>query len=118
MENKMTNKKALEVAIKRLENDKEMVEVVEKLNKMLTQLENKKSTKSNKPSKTSEENKELAKEVYEVLKTKDKMTVTEILKAMGWIERFTTSKMTAILNADSRIQRTIEKGKSKYFIAE
>lgn len=118
MENKMTNKKALEIAINELKKDPNMNEVIEKLNKMLTQLENKKSTKSNKPSKTSEENKELAKEVYEVLKTKDKMTVTEILKAMGWIERFTTSKMTAILNADSRIQRTIEKGKSKYFIAE
>lgn len=115
---KMTNKKALEVAIEKLNAEKEMAEVVAKLQNMLNSLNNKKPT-AKRESKVAEANLENAKLVVEKLKGNNAMTTTEIIKMMGWMETVTTSKMTAILSAGisaGLMDKVIEKGKSKYFV--
>ncbi len=116
---KMTNKKALEVAIEKLNNDKEMAEVVTKLQNMLNSLNNKKPNGTKRESKVAEENLNKAKEVVEKITGSAPMTTTEIIKTMGWMETVTTSKMTAILSAGinaKMMDKVIEKGKSKYFV--
>lgn len=113
-EGKMTQRKALEFV---LENCELPNDVAEKLTALKTSLDKKASkTSSGGSSKVKEENIKKAEEVVVKLKGKAPMTVTEIVKEMGWIEKVTTSKMTAILNATDKIDKKVEKGRSKYFV--
>lgn len=125
---KMTNKQALEIAINALKDNAEMASVVEKLGNMKASLEKRATNGKKGESKVAKENLAKAVEVENFLKAEGKkMTVTEIIKGMGLLETYSTSKMTAILTVackakedengtiiPAHVVKEIEKGKSKY----
>ena len=122
---KMTNVKALEMAIKVLSEDNQYNEVVEKLQKML-ETANKKVT-SRKPTATQAENEVLKKAIVEYLtSTGEKMTVSEMMKKIPELANLSNQRVTSLVTAlyskdhpENRvIERAMDKRKAVFFIPE
>lgn len=125
MNTKMTNVKALEVAIKVLSEDNNYNEVVEKLQKML-ETANKKST-TRKPTATQAENEVLKKAIVDYLtSTGEKMTVSEMMKKIPELADLSNQRVTSLVTAlysknhpENRvIERAMDKRKAVFFMPE
>lgn len=116
---KMTNVKALEVAIKVLSEDNQYDEVVEKLQKMSEQAK-KKSSANRKPTATQVENEKLKTAIYNTLATGDKKTVSEMMKSIPELADLTNQRVTSLVTAlykDGKLDRVVEKRKAYFFRA-
>ena len=119
---KMTNVMALETAIEALkETDAEKyAEVIEKLDKMLIQA-NKKSSENKKPTATQVENEELKVKILAHLKTVDKQTVSEMMKAVPDLAELTNQRVTSLVTAlykEGKIDRVVEKRKAYFTLVK
>lgn len=94
MENKMTNKKAINYVIDTFGADIPE-DVMEKLVNMRASLEKKSASK--KSSKTAEENKVLADKIAEILADGEPKTISEILNASEDFAGLSNQKMTAVV---------------------
>ena len=118
---KLTNKIALEIAIASLEQtniskDYSTDEITEKLKGMIAQLE-KKSGSERKPTAT-----QVANEGYKALildfLTSEKMTVSDIIKAIPEFDGFTPQKVAPLVKAlldNHLIEKEVIKGRSYFF---
>ena len=122
---KMTNTKALEMAIKALSENESMNEVVEKLEKMLETTKKKSATR--KPTATQTENEDLKKVIVEYLiKTNKRMTVSEMMKEIPELADLSNQRVTSLVTAlyskdhpENRvIERAMDKRKAVFFIPE
>lgn len=120
---KMTNTKALEMAIKALSENESMNEVVEKLEKMLETTKKKSATR--KPTATQAENEVLKKAIVGYLDTTGKrMTVSEMMKEIPELADLSNQRVTSLVtvlyskdNPENRvIERTMDKRKAVFFI--
>ena len=122
---KMTNTKALEMAIKALSENESMNEVVEKLEKMLETTKKKSATR--KPTATQAENEVLKKAIVEYLtSTGEKMTVSEMMKKIPELANLSNQRVTSLVTAlyskdhpENRVvERAMDKRKAVFFIPE
>ena len=122
---KMTNTKALEMAIKALSENESMNEVVEKLEKMLETTKKKSATR--KPTATQKENEDLKKAIVSYLDTTGKrMTVSEMMKEIPELADLSNQRVTSLVtalyskdNPENRvIERAMDKRKAVFFIPE
>ena len=123
--NKLTNKKALEIAINAvIENSYTTVdfstdEIVEKLEKILAQTE-KKNSGERKQTDKQKKNGELGQVILEWLKTQTEgKTVTDMMKEIPELAELSNEKVSSIvkpLKDDGLIQKKIEKGRSYFFV--
>ena len=115
---KMTNAKAIAYVI---ENYTLPQDVAEKLEKIKASYE-KKSSAERKPTATQIANEHLKEVVLEVLtKATEPMTVSEIIKAHAELQGLTTQKVSPLvakLVDELKVNKTIEKRKSYFTIAE
>lgn len=135
--NKMTNKKALAVAVSVMTNlqanpatdtitidgvSYPVSDIVEKLEGMLTALDNKTASAKRKPTEKQKENANLRGAILRYLSTAEKpMTCTEIGKAMPELEGMNNQRISALMRSlveDGRVEKTTEKGKSLFAIVE
>ena len=123
--NKLTNKKALEIAIKAIDvsgfstDDLKTDEIIEKLEKMLVQTE-KKSGGERKPTAKQEENKRLEKIIlgYLTEQTESK-TVTDMMKEIPELDGMSYQKVSSLvipLKDGELIEKEIKKGRSYFFV--
>lgn len=123
--NKLTNKKALEIAIKAINvsgfstDDFKTDEIIEKLEKMLAQVE-KKSGGERKPTAKQEENKRLEKIILDYLtgQTESK-TVTDMMKEIPELDGMSNQKVSSLvkpLKDGELIEKEIKKGRSYFFV--
>ena len=122
---KMTNTKALEMAIKALSENESMNAVVEKLEKMLETTKKKSATR--KPTATQAENEVLKKAIVNYLNTTGKrMTVSEMMKEIPELADLSNQRVTSLVtalyskdNSENRvIERAMDKRKAVFFIPE
>ena len=122
---KMTNTKALEMAIKALSENESMSEVVEKLEKMLETTKKKSATR--KQTATQKENEDLKKAIVNYLDTTGKrMTVSEMMKEIPELADLSNQRVTSLVTAlyskdhpENRvIEREMDKRKAVFFIPE
>ena len=122
---KMTNTKALEMAIKALSENENMNEVVEKLEKMLETTKKKSATR--KQTATQKENEDLKKAIVNYLDTTGKrMTVSEMMKEIPELADLSNQRVTSLVTAlyskdhpENRvIEREMDKRKAVFFIPE
>ena len=122
---RMTNTKALEMAIKALSENKSMNEVVEKLEKMLETTKKKSTTR--KQTATQKENEDLKKAIVSYLDTTGKrMTVSEMMKEIPELADLSNQRVTSLVTAlyskdhpENRvIEREMDKRKAVFFIPE
>lgn len=122
---KMTNTKALEMAIKALSENESMNEVVEKLEKMLETTKKKSATR--KQTATQRENEDLKKAIVSYLDTTGKrMTVSEMMKEIPELADLSNQRVTSLVTAlyskdhpENRvIERAMDKRKAVFFIPE
>ena len=122
---KMTNTKALEMAIKALSENESMNEVVETLEKMLETTKKKSATR--KPTATQAENEVLKKAIVSYLNTTGKrMTVSEMMKEIPELADLSNQRVTSLVtalyskdNPENRvIERAMDKRKAVFFIPE
>lgn len=123
--NKLTNKKALEIAIKAIDvsgfstNDFKTDEIIEKLEKMLAQVE-KKSGGEKKPTARQEENKKLEKIILDYLTSQtESKTVTDIMKEIPELNEMTNQRVSYLVKSlkdDRLIDKEIKKGRSYFFV--
>ena len=122
---KMTNTKALEMAIKALSENESMNEVVEKLEKMLETTKKKSATR--KQTATQKENEDLKKAIVSYLNTTGKrMTVSEMMKEIPELADLSNQRVTSLVTAlyskdhpENRvIEREMDKRKAVFFIPE
>lgn len=115
---KMTNAKAIAYVI---ENCTLPQDVAEKLEKIKASYE-KKSSAERKPTATQIANEHLKEVVLEVLEqTTEPMTVSEIIKAHAELQGLSTQKVSPLvakLVDELKVNKTIEKRKSYFTIAE
>lgn len=122
--NKLTNKKALEIAIKAIDvsgfstNDFKTDEIIEKLEKMLAQVEKKSGEK--KPTARQEENKKLEKIIFDYLASQtESKTVTDIMKEILELNEMTNQRVSYLVKSlkdDGLIDKEIKKGRSYFFV--
>lgn len=122
--NKLTNKKALEIAIKAIEtssfstSDFKTDEIVEKLNKMLVQTE-KKSSSERKPTAKQEANKKLEAIILDYLNAQaEGKTVTDMMKEIPELDGMSNQKISSLvkpLKDDGIIVKEVIKGRSYFF---
>lgn len=124
--NKLTNKKALEIAIKAIDvsgfstSDFKTDEIIEKLNKMLIQTE-KKSSSERKPTAKQEANKKLEAIILDYLNAQTGgKTVTDMMKEIPELDGMSNQKVSSLvkpLKDDGIIVKEVIKGRS-YFSAK
>lgn len=80
----------------------------------------KKNSGERKPSKTQEENKAYATAIVEYMTENPNVlyTVTELANTIPELNGLSTSKVTAVVNGDDRIERVVDKRKSYYRLAQ
>lgn len=121
MTNKMTNKKALEIAIATLATDPAKTEVVEKLKKMLIQAEKKAGT-DRKPTARQIENEGFKKVILEWLEGQtEPKTVTDMMKEIPELDGMTNQRVSALvkqLKDTNMVDKTISKGRSYFKLVE
>ena len=122
---KMTNTKALEMAIEALSENESMNEVVEKLEKMLETTKKKSTTR--KQTATQKENEDLKKAIVSYLGTTGKsMTVSEMMKEIPELADLSNQRVTSLVTAlyskdhpENRvIEREMDKRKADIIIPE
>ena len=123
--NKLTNKKALEIAIKAIDvsgfstDDFKTDEIIEKLEKMLVQTE-KKSSSERKPTAKQEENKRLEKIILDYLTEQtESKTVTDMMKEIPELDGMSNQKVSSLvkpLKDGELIEKEIKKGRSYFFV--
>lgn len=123
--NKLTNKKALEIAIKAIDvsgfstDDFKTDEIIEKLEKMLAQVE-KKSGGERKPTAKQEENKRLEKIILDYLTEQtESKTVTDMMKEIPELDGMSNQKVSSLvkpLKDGELIEKEIKKGRSYFFV--
>ena len=122
---KMTNTKALEMAIKALSENESMNEVVEKLEKMLETTKKKSTTR--KQTAAQKENEDLKKAIVSYLDiTGKRMTVSEMMKEIPELADLSNQRVTSLVTAlyskdhpENRvIEREMDKRKAVFFIPE
>lgn len=124
--NKLTNKKALEIAIKAIDvsgfstDDFKTDEIIEKLEKMLVQTE-KKSSSERKPTAKQEANKKLEAVILDYLNAQTEgKTVTDMMKEIPELDGMSNQKVSSLvkpLKDDGIIVKEVIKGRS-YFSAK
>ena len=124
--NKLTNKKALEIAIKAIDvsgfstSDFKTDEIIEKLSKMLVQTE-KKSSSERKPTAKQEANKKLEAVILDYLNAQTEgKTVTDMMKEIPELDGMSNQKVSSLvkpLKDDGIIVKEVIKGRS-YFSAK
>jgi DNA-binding transcriptional ArsR family regulator len=119
MTNKMTNKKALEIAIATLgAQETPNTEVIEKLEKILEQTV-KKNSAERKPTATQVANEGLKADIVAFLSDGKRATVTEIMKGVASLEGLSNQKVSAIvrqLKEDGVVIRIEEKRKVYFYL--
>ena len=123
--NKLTNKKALEIAIKAIDvsgfstSDFKTDEIVEKLSKMLVQTE-KKSSSERKPTAKQEANKKLEAVILDYLNAQTEgKTVTDMMKEIPELDGMSNQKVSSLvkpLKDGELIEKEIKKGRSYFFV--
>ena len=123
--NKLTNKKALEIAIKAIDvsgfstDDFKTDEIIEKLEKMLVQTE-KKSSSERKPTAKQEANKKLEAVILDYLNAQTEgKTVTDMMKEIPELDGMSNQKVSSLvkpLKDGGIIVKEVIKGRS-YFSA-
>lgn len=120
---KMTNKKALEIAmelIRGLDDENQYTEVLEKLDKMKVQVE-KKSGGAKKPTATQVENESLKTVILEYLTAVDeRKTVSELLKEIPELAELTNQRVTSLVTSlykDGKLIREVDKRKAYFKVA-
>ena len=124
--NKLTNKKALEIAIKAIDvsgfstDDFKADEIIEKLEKMLVQTE-KKSSSERKPTAKQEANKKLEAVILDYLNAQiEGKTVTDMMKEIPELDGMSNQKVSSLvkpLKDGGIIVKEVIKGRS-YFSAK
>ena len=124
--NKLTNKKALEIAIKAIDvsgfstDDFKTDEIIEKLEKMLVQTE-KKSSSERKPTAKQEANKKLEAVILDYLNAQiEGKTVTDMMKEIPELDGMSNQKVSSLvkpLKDGGIIVKEVIKGRS-YFSAK
>lgn len=124
--NKLTNKKALEIAIKAIDvsgfstDDFKTDEIIEKLEKMLVQTE-KKSSSERKPTAKQEANKKLEAVILDYLNAQTEgKTVTDMMKEIPELDGMSNQKVSSLvkpLKDGGIIVKEVIKGRS-YFSAK
>ena len=124
--NKLTNKKALEIAIKAIDvsgfstSDFKTDEIIEKLEKMLVQTE-KKSSSERKPTAKQEANKKLEAVILDYLNAQTEgKTVTDMMKEIPEFDGMSNQKVSSLvkpLKDGGIIVKEVIKGRS-YFSAK
>lgn len=117
---KLTNVKAIEIAISMLDSadfsevsvDKE--EFMEKMGKIKTSFEARNTSKAGKPSKAHTENEALAKQAYELMEIGVAYSTTELGKLLGGLSTQKTSPVGSILADGVKVTKTSDKGKTIY----
>ena len=122
--NKLTNKKALEIAIKAIDvsgfstDDFKTDEIIEKLEKMLVQTE-KKSSSERKPTAKQEANKKLEAVILDYLNAQTEgKTVTDMMKEIPELDGMSNQKVSSLvkpLKDDGIIVKEVIKGRSYFF---
>ena len=123
--NKLTNKKALEIAIKAIDvsgfstDDFKTDEIIEKLEKMLVQTE-KKSSSERKPTAKQEANKKLEAVILDYLNAQTEgKTVTDMMKEIPELDGMSNQKVSSLvkpLKDGGLIEKEIKKGRSYFFV--
>ena len=124
--NKLTNKKALEIAIKAIDvsgfstDDFKTDEIIEKLEKMLVQTE-KKSSSERKPTAKQEANKKLEAVILDYLNAQTEgKTVTDMMKEIPELDGMSNQKVSSLVKPmkdGGIIVKEVIKGRS-YFSAK
>ena len=124
--NKLTNKKALEIAIKAIDvsgfstDDFKTDEIIEKLEKMLVQTE-KKSSSERKPTAKQEANKKLEAVILDYLNAQiEGKTVTDMMKEIPELDGMSNQKVSSLVKPmkdGGIIVKEVIKGRS-YFSAK
>ena len=123
--NKLTNKKALEIAINAVVEhgydtaDFTTDEIVEKLEKILAQTE-KKNSGERKQTDKQKKNEELGEVIFNWLaENGGKKTVTDMMKEIPELAELSNQKVSSIvkpLKDEGRVEKVVEKGRSYFFV--
>ena len=123
--NKLTNKKALEIAINAVVEhgydtaDFTTDEIVEKLEKILAQTE-KKNSGERKQTDKQKKNGELGEVIFNWLaENGGKKTVTDMMKEIPELAELSNQKVSSIvkpLKDEGRVEKVVEKGRSYFFV--
>ena len=124
--NKLTNKKALELAIKAIDTanfhtpDFKADEIIEKLEKMLAQVE-KKGGADRKPTAKQMENEGLKTAILSYMTVERLMTVTELMKEVPELDGMSNQKVSALvkqLKDAGLVEKQVDKGRSLFHLSK
>ena len=113
MMNKMTYVKALEIAMKSVEDNKEVYEKLEALKESIS----KKNSAERKPTATQKANEEYKKAILSFMEVGKKYTISELMKSVVEIADLSNQRVSALvrqLKESGLVERTEEKRKA-YF---
>ena len=113
MTNKMTYVKALEIAMKTVEDNKEVYEKLEALKESIS----KKNSAERKPTATQKANEEYKKAILSFMEVGKKYTISELMKSVVEIADLSNQRVSALvrqLKESGLVERTEEKRKA-YF---
>lgn len=113
MTNKMTYVKALEIAMKAVEDDKEVTEKLEALKESIS----KKNSAERKPTATQKANEEYKKAILSFMEVGKKYTISELMKEVVELADLSNQRVSALvrqLKDSGLVERTEEKRKA-YF---
>lgn len=114
---KMTNSKALAIAIEALQGQGE---VVEKLKNMKASIDKKSASKSGKQTEKQKENEGFKDEILDFLADGEKYTISEMIKNIPSLADFSTSKVSALVRAlkeEGKVTREEIKRKAYFSLA-
>lgn len=121
MNEKMTNKKALEIAIAELTGKENMAEVVDKLEKMIEAIDKKKASKKMTP--TQEQNEKLKEAILDYLGiTGKKLSISELMKEvpeLAEVEDLTNQRVTSLVSKlvkEFKVKREMDKRKAVFYV--
>ena len=113
MTNKMTYVKALEIAMKAVEDNKEVIEKLEALKESIS----KKNSAERKPTATQKANEEYKKAILSFMEIGKKYTISELMKEVVELADLSNQRVSALvrqLKDSGLVERTEEKRKA-YF---
>ena len=114
MTNKMTYVKALEIAMKAVEDNKEVTEKLEALKESIS----KKNSAERKPTDTQKANEEYKKAILSFMEVGKKYTISELMKEVVELADLSNQRVSALvrqLKDSGLVERTEEKRKAVFF---
>ena len=114
MTNKMTYVKALEIAMKSVEDNKEVYEKLEALKESIS----KKNSAERKPTATQKANEEYKKAILSFMEVGKKYTISELMKEVVELADLSNQRVSALvrqLKDSGLVERTEEKRKAYFF---